>query len=43
MRARGGNSTIKVVAKKDSKAMRFIVTDNRKWLSIMTRVNAALS
>ena len=35
-----GNSTIKVVAKKGSKAVRFTSPDNREWMSIMTCVNA---
>ena len=34
-----GNSTIKVVAKKGSKAVRFTCPDNREWMSIMTCVN----
>ena len=36
-----GKSTIKVVAKKGSKVVRFVCPDNREWMSIMTCVNAA--
>ena len=36
-----GNSTIKVVAKKGSRAVRFTCADNKEWMSIMTCVNTA--
>jgi hypothetical protein len=38
--AGGGNSSIKVVAKKCSKSMRHTIADDREWMSIMTCVNA---
>ena len=38
--AGGGNSTMIVVVKKGSKAVRCTVADDREWLSIMTCVNA---
>ena len=41
--AGGGNSTIKVVAKKGSRAVRFTCLDTREWMTIMTCVNAARS
>ena len=36
-----GNSTIKVIAKKGSRAVRFTSVDNKEWMSIMACVNAA--
>ena len=41
MSAGDGNSTIKVVAKKGSRVVRFTCPDNREWMSIMTCINAA--
>ena len=41
MSAGDGNSTIKVVAKKGSRAVRFTCADNREWMTIMTCINAA--
>ena len=35
-----GNSSIKVIAKKRSKSVRRTIVDNRKWMSIMTYINA---
>ena len=39
--AGGGNSSIKVVAKKGSKSVRHNIVDDREWMNIMTCVNAA--
>ena len=39
--AGGGNSSIKVVAKKGSKSVRHTIADDREWMSIMTCINAA--
>ena len=35
MSAGDGNSTIKVIARKKSRAVRFTNADNREWMSIM--------
>lgn len=37
----GGNSTIKVVAKKGSMSVRHTMADDREWMNFMTCVNAA--
>ena len=38
--AKGGNTSIKVIAKKGSKSVRHTIADDREWMSIMTCVNA---
>ena len=40
IQAEGSNSTLKVIAKRGSKAVRFTNVDNREWLSIMVCISA---